>query len=64
MSMDMYFGTDKWRKGRPVSCLATTLQADMKQSTRSLKNTDDLRDLRSLAANRDAWKVLVAEQLT
>ena len=64
MSMDLYFSAGQRRLGRPVSCLATSLEADMTRSRRSFKNTGDLKNLRLLASDRDAWKELAAEQLT
>ena len=63
MSMDLYFSAGKRRVGRPVSCLATALVADMKRSRRSFKNAGDLASIRLLASDRDAWKDLTAKHL-
>ena len=60
----LYFHrTEKRFRGRPTTTLTVIINKDLSQSQDklSLKSTDDLKHLRSLAQDRDQWKSLTKQ---
>ena len=63
-AMQLYFHrTEKRFRGRPTTTLPVIINKDLSQiqDTLSLKSTDDLKYLRSLAQDRDQWKSLTKQ---
>ena len=63
-AMQLYFHrTEKRFRGRPTATLPVTINKDLSQiqDNLSLKSTDDLKYLRSLAQGRDQWKSLTKQ---
>ena len=63
-AMQLYFHrTEKRFRGRPTTTLPVIMNRDLSriQDNLSLKSTDDLKYLRSLAQDRDQWKSLTKQ---
>ena len=63
-AMQLYFHrTEKRFRGRPTTTLPVIINKDLSQTqdNLSLKSTDDLKYLRSLAQDRDQWKSLTKQ---
>ena len=63
-AMQLYFHrTEKRFRGRPTTTLPVIINKDLSQiqDNLSLKSTDDLKYLRSLAQDRDQWKSLTKQ---
>ncbi|RUS72521.1 hypothetical protein EGW08_019717 [Elysia chlorotica] len=63
-AMQLYFHrTEKRFRGRPTTTLPVTINKDLSQiqDNLSLKSTDDLEYLRSLAQDRNQWKSLTKQ---
>ena len=63
-AMQLYFHrTEKRFRGRPTTTLPVIINKDLSQiqNNLSLKSTDDLKYLRSLAQDRDQWKSLTKQ---
>ena len=63
-AMQLYFHRTKKRfRGRPTTTLPVIINKDLSQTqdNLSLKSTEDLKYLRSLAQDRDQWKSLTKQ---
>ena len=59
VAMDLYLSEGRRKRGRPQTCLASTVARDLRDLGLRFRTSTDLRELRETASDRKAWRVLV-----
>ena len=57
-AMDLYFSPGTRPRGRPKDCLQTRIRKDLVSRGYNFKSQEDLDEIRAVAADRVAWKIL------